>query len=160
MDRKRWGQLAGCIMLCLGAGGIGSLFTAPNSGRWYAYLNKPFFNPPNWIFGPVWTLLYVMMGTSLYIVWGDRDEKGKKAANKALKLFGVQLLLNTLWSIVFFGMQNPGLALMEIIALWIAIFMTIKAFYPISKKAAYLLIPYLAWVSFATLLNGTIVLLN
>jgi translocator protein len=118
---------------------------------WYAALNKPFFSPPNWIFGPVWTLLYIMMGYSLYLVWVRR---------KVPTIFWIQLFLNFIWSIIFFGMKNPTLALVNIIVLWIAIVLTIKAFSKIDKLASRLLWPYLAWVSFATFLNLAIVLLN
>lgn len=139
------------IGLCLGAGVLGSFFTVSSIATWYQTLNKPFFSPPNWIFGPVWTILYILMGISLYLVW----EKKKVPA-----VFWIQLILNALWSIIFFGMRNPTLALMDIVALWITIILTMKAFYKINKIAAYLLIPYLVWVSFATILNLIIVLLN
>jgi len=137
------------------AGFIGSYFTLPSIGTWYLALNKPFFNPPNFIFGPVWTLLYILIGISLYLVL---TKKGKK--EKALKLFTLQLILNVLWSLIFFGFHNPILALVEIVILWISIFVTIKSFLPISKNAAYLLYPYIVWVSFALILNISIVLLN
>lgn len=143
------------IVLPLLAGFIGSYFTFPSIGTWYVALNKPLFNPPNFIFGPVWTLLYILMGISLYLVL---TKKGKK--EKALKLFAFQLILNVLWSLIFFGLHSPTLALFEIVILWIAIFATIKAFLPISKNAAYLLYPYIVWVSFAMILNLSIVLLN
>lgn len=138
------------IGLCLGAGIIGSFFTFSAIPTWYVTLDKPSFSPPNWIFGPVWTLLYILMGISLYRVWTNK---------KVPTVFWVQLILNTLWSIIFFGMRNPTLALVDIAALWIAIVLTIKAFYEINKLAAYLLIPYLLWVSFAIILNLSIVLL-
>lgn len=141
--------------LCLGTGIAGSIFTVSAIPTWYQSLNKPVFSPPNWIFAPVWTVLYIIMGVSLYLVLSN---KGK---NKyAIGIFTVQLILNILWSILFFGLQNPGLALAEILVLWAAIFLTIKSFYPISKTAAYLLLPYLLWVSFASILNLMIVLLN
>ncbi|MBI4038125.1 tryptophan-rich sensory protein [Candidatus Daviesbacteria bacterium] len=139
------------VGVCLGAGGVGSIFTFSSIPTWYVTLNKPFFSPPNWIFGPVWTTLYILMGISLYLVW---------IKNKVPTVFWTQLILNAVWSIIFFGLQNPSLALVDIVALWIAIVLTIKAFYPISKPASYLLIPYLAWVSFASILNLSIVLLN
>ena len=138
------------IGLCLLAGGVGSIFTTSAIPTWYATLDKPFFSPPNFVFAPVWTTLYILMGISLYLVW-------KK---KFPTIFGVQLFLNFLWSIIFFGMRNPSLALVDIVALWIAIALTIKSFYKISKLSAYSLTPYLLWVSFATLLNLMIVLLN
>lgn len=140
------------IAICQGAGLIGSFFTIPSVNTWYVTLNKPFFNPPSWIFGPVWTILYLLMGISLFIVWG------KKKAN--LKWFWIQLILNASWSIVFFGLKSPLLAFIIIVLLWISIFKTIKAFKKIDKNAAHLLIPYLLWVSFASILNLSIVLLN
>ncbi|MCL5970621.1 MAG: tryptophan-rich sensory protein [Patescibacteria group bacterium] len=139
------------IGICLGAGVIGSVFTINAIRTWYATLNKPFFSPPNWIFGPVWTILYILMGISLYLVW---------VRVKVPVVFWVQLILNALWSIIFFGLKNPTLALINIIALWIAIVLTVKAFYKINKLAGNLLIPYLAWVTFAALLNLSIVILN
>lgn len=148
-------QILLSIGLCLFAGLIGSLFTFSATPTWYVTLNKPEFSPPNWIFGPVWTILYILMGVSLYLVWTS-----KKKSKFALKLFLAQLLLNTLWSIIFFGMRNPTLALVEVVILWVMILLTILEFRKISKCAAYLLFSYLAWVSFATILNLFIVLLN
>jgi len=139
------------IGICLGAGILGSFFTVSSIPNWYVTLNKPFFSPPNWVFGPVWTILYILMGYSLYLVW-----KKKKVPS----VFWLQLILNASWSIIFFGMKNPGLALIDIALLWVAIVLTIKSFYKISKSAAYLLIPYLLWVSFASILNISIWLLN
>ncbi len=144
------------ILFCLSAGFIGSFFTITSIGSWYSQINKPFFNPPNFIFGPVWTFLYILMGISLYLVWQSKN-KNKKIA---LTFFFVQLILNSLWSILFFGLQNPLLAFIEIIILWIAILMTIIKFHKISKAASYLLIPYILWVSFASILNLSIYLLN
>ena len=149
------------IGLCLGAGVLGSIFTtqAPPAGglTWYTTLNKPFFSPPNWVFGPVWTVLYILMGVALYLVISD---KGKVIREKAIQIFAIQLVLNVAWSVIFFGFQNPVLALVDIAALWIAIFLTIKSFSKINKLAGNLLIPYLLWVSFATILNLSIVILN
>ncbi len=139
------------IGICLGVGIIGSLFTFSAIPTWYATLNKPFFSPPNFIFGPVWTILYILLGISLYLVW---------IKEKVPTVFWIQLLLNAVWSIIFFGLKNPLLALVDIVALWIAIFLTIKAFYKINKLAGNLLIPYLIWVAFATILNLSIVILN
>ena len=146
------------ILLCLLAGAIGSIFTVSSIPTWYAVLKKPFFNPPNWIFGPVWTVLYILMGISLYLVWkkGIKTEESKVA----LILFGFQLVINALWSIIFFGLRMPSYALIGIIILWVAILFTIIKFYNISKPAAYLLIPYILWVSFASVLNLYIWLLN
>ena len=139
------------IGLCLGAGIIGSFFTFSAIPTWYQTLNKPFFSPPNSIFGPVWTFLYILMGCSLYLVWLKKEVPA---------VFWVQFILNAVWSIIFFGMKNPTLAFVDIIALWIAIILTIKSFAKIDKLASFLLYPYLAWVSFATVLNLGIWLLN
>ena len=139
------------IGICLGAGVLGSFFTISSIPTWYVTLNKPFFSPPNWVFGPVWTMLYILMGYSLYLVW-----KKKKVPS----IFWIQLILNASWSIIFFGMKSPSLALINIAVLWIAIVLTIKSFYKINKLAAYLLYPYLAWVSFASILNYSIWILN
>ena len=149
-------QLILSIGLCLGAGVLGSVFTTFAIPTWYAALNKPVFAPPNWVFAPVWTTLYVLMGISLYLVW---TYKGKTRQN-AINIFFVQLGLNVLWSIIFFGFKNPALALVNIVALWIAIFLTIKSFYKVNGLAGNLLLPYLVWVSFASILNLSIVLLN
>ncbi|MDP3733292.1 MAG: TspO/MBR family protein [Candidatus Daviesbacteria bacterium] len=148
---KDFPKLLFSIGLCLGAGIVGSFFTFSAIPTWYAALAKPSFSPPNWVFGPVWTILYILMGISLYLVWLK-----KKVPN----VFWIQLILNTAWSIIFFGMKNPTLALVDIIALLVAIILTIKSFYKINKLASYLLIPYLAWVSFASILNLMIVVLN
>lgn len=139
------------VGVCLGAGIVGSAFTFDSIPTWYATLNKPFFSPPNWIFGPVWTTLYILMGISLYLVWKKRPIP---------MVFWVQLTLNAVWSIFFFGLKNPKLAFVDVIALWIGIFLTIKAFYKINKPAGNLLLPYIAWVSFASLLNLAIIILN
>jgi len=142
------------ILLCLAAGFLGSFFTITGADSWYATINKPSYNPPNAVFGPVWTFLYATMGIALYLALR------KGARGKPLVVFGIQLVLNTLWSILFFGMQNPLLALMEIVLLWVTILMTIISFKRFSALAAYLLIPYLLWVTFAAVLNLSIVLLN
>lgn len=151
-------KLITSVSLCLFVGFAGSLATSPSITTWYATLQKPFFSPPNWIFAPVWTILYIVMGIAAYLIW----KKGlqKKAVKSALTLFLIQLALNFFWSIIFFGYHVPILAFGEILLLWITIFLTIKAFLLINKFAAYLLIPYLAWVSFATILNLAIVILN
>jgi len=146
------------IGVCFLVAGIGSFFTTSAIDTWYTTLQKPFFNPPNWIFGPVWTLLYLIMGISLYIVWIAKVEK--KAKLQGITFFFIQLALNVLWSILFFGLKSPTAALIGIIFLWLAIFLTIRSFLQISKKAGWLLIPYLVWVSFATILNLSIVILN
>jgi tryptophan-rich sensory protein len=151
-------KLAVSIGVCLLAGVIGGLFTSSSIPTWYAALNKPAFNPPNWIFGPVWTLLYILMGVSLFLVW-QKGLKNKKAKT-AVTIFGIQLALNTLWSILFFGLKSPILGLGEIVVLWAFILLSIIKFSKISKTAAWLLLPYILWVSFAAVLNLSIFLLN
>ena len=158
MTRLKIIPLVLSIGVCFLAAGIGSRFTTSAIDTWYTTLQKPFFNPPNWIFGPVWTLLYLIMGISLYIVWIAKVEK--KAKLQGITFFFIQLALNVLWSILFFGLKSPTAALIGIIFLWLAIFLTIRSFLQISKKAGWLLIPYLVWVSFATILNLSIVILN
>lgn len=140
------------------AGFIGSIFTTPAISTWYTSLAKPSFTPPNYIFGPVWSLLYLLMGVSAYLVW----KKGfdKKKVKTALYVFFIQLALSSLWSILFFGFKSPTAALVEIIFLWFLVFLTIRKFYKISKTAGYLLIPYILWVTFASFLNLSIALLN
>lgn len=139
------------IGICLGAGVLGSVFTISSIPSWYVTLNKPIFSPPNWVFGPVWTVLYILMGISLYLIW---------AKSKVPSVFWIQLILNASWSIIFFGMKNPGLALVDIVALWVSIVLTIKVFDKINKLSSYLLYPYLLWVSFASILNLSIWVLN
>lgn len=151
MDAKK---LVISVVLCLIAGVIGGLFTAESIPTWYAQLQKPAFNPPNWVFGPVWTTLYVLMGVSFYLIW--EKEKNKTPA----VIFGVQLLFNVLWSILFFGLRSPFYAFIEIIALWMMIAATILAFHSIDKRASLLLVPYILWVSFAAFLNFSIWQLN
>lgn len=150
--------LVSSIGICFLAAAIGAAYTTGAINTWYITLNKPFFNPPNWIFGPVWTLLYLMMGISLYIFWNTKTNAKEKRLG--LSLFFVQLALNVLWSILFFGLKSPIAALIGIIFLWLAIYLTIKKFLRASKLAGWLLVPYLAWVSFATILNLSIALLN
>lgn len=133
-------------------------FTLSSIPTWYQTLTKPSFSPPSWIFGPVWTILYFLMGVAAYLVWIKGLEK--RGVKKALSFFIAQLVFNFLWSILFFGLHSPVLALIDILILWILILITIIKFYKISKVASYLLIPYLFWVSFATILNLSIVLLN
>ncbi|MFH0961267.1 MAG: tryptophan-rich sensory protein [archaeon] len=143
--------LALSILICLAAGLIGGIFTASSVGSWYISLNKPDFTPPSWVFGPVWTILYVLMGISLHLAI-------KRGANKkALLIFCVQLILNILWSFCFFGLRSPALALFCIFLLWLAILFSILEFRKFSRIAAYLLIPYIVWVSFAGALNFAIV---
>jgi len=140
------------------AGIIGSVFTASSITGWYAGIIKPILNPPAWVFGPVWTVLFALMGTGAFLVW--KRGRGCKGVQIALGIFIGQLVLNTLWSILFFGLQSPGAALVEIVLLWLAILATIIAFFKISRPAAWLLVPYITWVSFAAYLNFAIWTLN
>ncbi len=149
--------LVACIFLCLSAGFIGSYFTMSQISSWYSTLQKPIWTPPNWLFGPVWTLLYIMMGVSLWLVV---PQAGRRGYLWALSFFAAQLALNTMWSIIFFGWHQTGWAFVEIVALWIAILATIVSFWPISRVAALLLVPYLVWVSYASALNFAIWSLN
>jgi tryptophan-rich sensory protein len=146
------------IMISEFAGIIGSVFTAPSITGWYAGIIKPDLNPPAWVFGPVWTTLFALMGIAAFLVW----KKGldRRDVKIALGIFIGQLVLNTLWSIIFFGFKSPGVAFVEIIFLWLAILATIIAFAKISKPAAWLLVPYILWVSFAAYLNYSIYALN
>ncbi len=145
------------LVIPLSAGGIGSLFTTPAIPNWYETLRKPKFNPPGWVFGPAWTILYILIGISFYLVW---SKTGFEKNKKALASFIIQLILNATWSILFFGLQNPFIALIEILLLWLAILLTIISFYQINKTAGLLLLPYLLWVTFATILNFSIWQLN
>lgn len=146
------------IVICMSAGILGSVFTISSIPNWYMNLNKPIFAPPNWLFGPVWTLLYFVMGISLYLVWIKLDSN--PGSKKAIKIFLLQLGLNFIWTPVFFGLRSPLFGLIIIISLLISIVATMKSFFTISKLAMYLLIPYLLWVSFATILNAAIYWLN
>jgi benzodiazapine receptor len=146
------------IIVCEAVGIFGALFTTSAIPTWYAGLKKPSFSPPNWIFGPVWTLLYALMGIAAYLIW--QQGIAKSAVRQALFLFTLQLILNFLWSFFFFKLQLPIYALIEILLLWVLILATIISFYQINKTAGFILVPYLHWVSFATLLNFYIVKLN
>lgn len=151
-------KLAASVVLCLLAGFIGSIATTPKIPGWYAGLAKPSFAPPNWLFGPAWTTLYVMMGIALYLVW--RKGLAAKGVKLALAVFLAQLVVNALWSFAFFGAESPLAGLVVIAALWILIVVTIAVFAPVSRPAALLLVPYIAWVSFATVLNAALYVLN
>lgn len=140
------------------AGVIGSIFTFSAIPNWYVTLNKPTINPPSWIFGPVWTTLYALMGIAAFLIWKKGWERVD--VRKALAVFGLQLILNALWSIIFFGLQNPAWAFVNIVAMWLAIVWTMVLFYKISKPAMWLLLPYILWVSFAGYLNYSIWMLN
>jgi benzodiazapine receptor len=151
-------KLAASILICLGAGLVGSFFTTPSISTWYASIQKPSFNPPNWVFAPVWTALFILMGISLFLVW--KQGYADRQVKIALVLFAVQLVLNIVWSFMFFGLRNPLAGLIEIVVLWISIVLTIVYFYNISRTAGLLLVPYILWVSFAAFLNFTIWRLN
>ncbi|MEM0360367.1 MAG: TspO/MBR family protein [Candidatus Diapherotrites archaeon] len=157
MQSKKIQLLAVCIIACLAAGFIGSIFTVSNIPTWYASIKKPEFTPPNWVFGPVWTTLYILMGIALFLVlengWNEKTRL-------PTAVFGLQLVLNTFWSILFFGYNLLFLAFVEIILLWLSIIATIFLFYKVSKKAALLLVPYLLWVSFASFLTYSVWVLN
>ena len=174
-------KLFSSIIICELAGVIGSFFTISQIPLWYSSLNKPFFNPPSWIFGPVWTTLFVLMGISLYLVWSKNWEvknhvgaKKDKVWNSLSKkfysgswkkanviiIFTLQLVLNVAWSIIFFGAHSPDVAFFELLMLWFAIVFTIVNFYRVSRAAAFLLLPYILWVSFAGILNCFIWILN
>ena len=142
----------------LAVGGLSGFATARGVADWYPTLTKPSFNPPAWVFGPVWTLLYIMMGVAAFLVW--RKGLEVDGVKIAVTVFVIQLALNGLWSILFFGMQAPGLALAEIIVLWIAIGATVVLFWRVVPAAGALLLPYWGWVSFATVLNASLWWLN
>jgi translocator protein len=151
-------KLIVATVVCELAGIIGSVFTAPSIASWYAGITKPALNPPSWVFGPVWTTLFALMGISAFLIW----KKGldRRDVKIAIGIFIGQLVLNTLWSIIFFGLHSPVGALVEIVFLWLAILATIIVFARISKLAAWLLVPYILWVSFASYLNFMIWALN
>jgi translocator protein len=146
------------IIVPLIIGGLSGYFTSSGVNGWYATANKPWFNPPNWLFGPVWTVLYLLMGIALFLVW--RSDAGKTIKQTALILFAVQLLLNFFWSLIFFKLQQLGWAFAEIIAMWLMILFTIIWFGKINSAAAWLLVPYISWVSFASVLNYALWKLN
>ena len=169
------------IIICQLAGVIGSVFTVPAIDDWLNNLNKPSFNPPNWIFAPVWSILFLLMGISFYIVWNKNWEieneitkvnkkpwnffsekllNGKWKKINIIAIFFIQLFLNVCWTIIFFGMHSPSVAFFELLMLWFAILFTIINFYRVSKLAAYLLLPYILWVSFAGVLNYFLWILN
>jgi tryptophan-rich sensory protein len=151
-------KLVASIIICQIAGIIGSFFTISSVNSWYAGINKPSFTPPSGVFGPVWITLFVIMGISLFLVW----RRGLKVnyVKIALIIFGIHLVLNMLWSVMFFGLKSPLLGLIEILILWFAIILTVYFFWKVSKPAALLLIPYFLWVSFATFLMYSIWKLN
>lgn len=151
-------RLIGCIVICQAAGIIGSIFTAQSVATWYTTLHKPSFSPPNWLFAPVWITLYTMMGIALYLVW--RKSESTDIPSVVFILFAVQLVLNALWSFIFFGLRSPFWGFVEITMLWLAILAVILLFWKFSRYAALLLVPYLLWVSFAAILNFSLWRLN
>lgn len=158
MKSSFWLKFLLALVLCQSAGAIGSLFTLPAISDWYTYLRKPSFTPPSWVFGPAWAILYTLMAIAASLVW----EKGLKTpgVREALVIFLVQLVLNSVWSLLFFGLRSPLYGFLEILVLWAAILTTILRFLKVSRLAASLLVPYLLWVSFASSLNLGILLLN
>ena len=156
-DRKRdLLALGAFLVVCFAVSALGGAVTASSVGSWYQTLAKPSFNPPDWVFAPVWTLLYAMMGVAGWLVW----RRGGAERRPALGLFVLQLVLNLGWSLIFFGARAIGAAFLEIGVLWLAILATLLVFYRIDRRAGLLLVPYLAWVSFATLLTGSLWVLN
>ena len=147
------------LIICLMVGYSASIVTRPSVETWYPTIIKPSFNPPNWIFMPVWTLLYILMAVAAGLVW-DKIKEQNQEVKVALGFFLIQLTLNAIWSYIFFGLKNPMLALIEIALLWLMIYETYLKFIKINKTAGYLLIPYMAWVAFAGILNASILWLN
>lgn len=156
---KKFIKLLVSVIVCQLAGVIGSIFTASSVKTWYAAINRPSFTPPNWLFGPVWLFLFLLMGISLFLVW-SHPYAAPKDRKRALIIFGAQLALNAFWSYAFFGLESPLFGFIVIVILWITILMTIIRFLKISELAGWLLIPYILWVSFASVLNFVILLLN
>lgn len=157
-SRRDLPALATFVALVAVAAALGSVYTSMSVPEWYDTLARPEWTPPAWLFGPVWTLLYLLMAIAAWLVW--RQAGGFRTAKVAVTLFVVQLGLNVGWSLLFFGFRSPGWALAEIVVLWLAIAATAASFWSHSRGAALLLVPYLAWVAFAGVLNGAIVALN
>jgi len=154
---RQAGGLGGALVICFGAAGLGSLLTEPSIGGWYAALRKPSWTPPNWLFGPVWSALYLAMAIAAWLVW---RRAGVSATKLALTLFALQLVLNVGWSAIFFALHIPGFAFVEIVILWLLILVTAVSFWPVSQAAGWLMVPYLSWVAFAAALNCAIWRLN
>lgn len=155
---KDWAALIACIAVCQLAGGIGSFFTSAAIPGWYAELLKPSWAPPDWVFGPVWITLYTLMGIALFLVWRERAKN--RVTGLALYVFFLHLVLNALWSVLFFGLKSISGAFIEIMVLWGSILATMVLFWFVRRAAALLLLPYLAWVSSAVVLNYAILFLN
>ena len=156
MNTKSWLMLIVFLGVCLGVGALGSIPTASSVRNWYPGLRKPPGTPPSWVFGPVWTTLYVLMAFSAWLVWRQYGW----GARAALLIFCAQLALNLAWSGIFFGARQPGFAFVEIVILWLAILFTITIFHPLNAASAYLLLPYLLWVTYAAYLNCGIWVVN
>ena len=157
MKRSDITKLIISILFPLALGAIAGRFTAQAVPDWFASLNRPSFSPPNWIFGPVWTILYILLGISLYLIWKQIPSKER---NNALLIFSLQMFLNFIWSFVFFYFNQIGLALIVIVGLWISIVFMLISFYKLKPSAAYLNLPYLLWVTFASVLNAGYFILN
>jgi len=146
-----------CVIVCVGLGSASGILSGSGLTDWYQTLNKPSFQPPTWVFGPAWTILYTLMGIAIARVWHKPSSSLKTSA---IRLFIIQLILNLIWTPVFFALQQPLYALIIIIIMWVMILLTIRAFKKVDSIAPYLLVPYILWVSFATILNASIVYLN
>jgi benzodiazapine receptor len=155
---NQWLVLFGFVVLCLAAGGVGGLAVSQAIVDWYPTLNKPSWNPPSWVFGPVWTVLYVLMAIAAWLVW--KKDVRLSGVRVALMLFFAQLVFNCLWSFAFFKLRSPAIGLVDIVILLALLLLTTRAFFNQSKAAGVLLLPYVAWASFATVLNFTIWRLN
>jgi tryptophan-rich sensory protein len=149
--------LAVSVAICLSAAGLGSILNIPNLRSWYPHLQKPSWTPPNWIFAPVWTALYLSMSVAAWLVW---RQEGSSRTRLPLTLFFIQLALNVLWSGLFFRLRLPGIAFLEVVLLWAFILCTVIAFRPVSQAASWLMVPYLCWVTFAATLNAAIWKMN
>jgi benzodiazapine receptor len=156
-ENPRWLALACFLTVTFFVAGVSTVFTTPAIPMWYAALAKPSFNPPNQIFGPVWTLLYCLMAVAAWLVW---KRPSSELRSRALLLFWVQLALNFAWSLIFFGQHRIGFGLIDIVLLWVAIALTSVKFFSLSRAAGWMFVPYLAWVSFASILNLEIWRLN
>lgn len=157
MSKSNITKLIVSLIIPLSVGAVAGMFTSQAVPTWYATLNRPSFSPPSWVFGPVWTSLYILLGISFFLIWKENTSKER---NLAIKVFSVQMLLNFAWSFLFFYFNLIGVALLEIILLWISIATMIYLFHKLKPLAAYLNIPYLLWVSFATILNAAYYFLN
>jgi tryptophan-rich sensory protein len=157
MEYKRWVPLGLFLVLAFAAAALGALATATSVDTWYPTLRKPDWNPPSWIFSPVWTFLYLLMAVATWRAWRTEDVV---TARRTVSLYSAQLTLNALWSILFFGLRQPGAALLEIIVLWALLVLILLRYWRLDRVAAVLWIPYVAWVTFAAFLNGTLWTLN